>query len=88
MQFLDNVLVIGGEDKAVRSEMRTAQSELLLKHKGANFALYGDLGYIIVIATAGECLRVFAFNLRRSAQLQPLLEQFEVGPVAWFALRV
>ncbi|KAL3150158.1 hypothetical protein ABBQ32_000020 [Trebouxia sp. C0010 RCD-2024] len=78
MQFLDNVLVIGGEDKATRSEMRVAQSELLLKHKGANAALYGDLGYIIMIATAGECVTVFALNLRHSAQLQPLVGQFEM----------
>lgn len=88
MQFLDNVLVIGGEDKPVRNEMRVAQSELLLKHKGANVALYGDLGYIIMIATAGECVTVFALDLRHSAQLQPLVGQFEVGSVAWFSLRV
>ena len=88
MQFLDNVLVIGGEDKPTRSEMRVAQSELLLKHKIANAALYGDLGYIIMIATAGECIAVFALNLCQSAQLQPLVGQFEVGLVAWFALRV
>ena len=44
MQFLDNILVIGGKDKPVRSEMRVAQSELFLKHKGAKAALYGDLG--------------------------------------------
>ena len=62
MQFLDNVLVIGGEDKATRSEMCVAQSELL-KYKGANAALYGDLGYIIMIATAGECVTVYALNL-------------------------
>ena len=43
MQFLDNILVIGGKDKPVRSEMRVAQSELFLKHKGAKAALYGDL---------------------------------------------
>ena len=64
--------------------MRVAQSELLLKHKGANAALYGDLGYIIMIATAGECVSVFSLNIRLSAQLQPLVAQFEVGSVAWF----
>ncbi|DBA94012.1 TPA: hypothetical protein ACH3X1_001664 [Trebouxia sp. C0004] len=78
MQFLDNILVIGGEDKPVRSEMRVAQSELFLKHKGANAALYGDLGYIIMIATAGECISVFALDVRQGAQLQPLVEQFEM----------
>ena len=50
MQFLDNVLVIGG----------------------------GDLGYIIMIATAGECAMVFALDVRQGVQLQPLVEQFEV----------
>ena len=88
MQFLDNVLVIGGEDKSMRSEMHVAQLELLSKHKGANAALYGALGYIIMIATAGECVTVFALNVRHSAQLQPLVGQFEVGSVAWFALHV
>ena len=78
MQFLDNILVIGGEDKPVRGEMRVAESELFLKYKGANAALYGDLGYIIMIATAGECAKVFALNVRQGAQLQPLVEQFEV----------
>lgn len=81
MQFLDNVLVIGGEDKPVRSEMRVAQLELFSKHKGANAALYGDLGYIIMIATAGECVTVFALDVRQGAQLQPLVEQFEVHSV-------
>jgi len=81
MQFLDNVLVIGGEDKAVRSEMRAAQSELFLKHKGANAALYGDLEYIIMIATAGECVTVFALDVRQGAQLQPLVKLFEVRSI-------
>lgn len=85
MQFLDNILVIGGEDKPVRSEMRQAQSELFLKHKGANAALYGDLGYIIMIATAGECITVFALDVRQGSQLQPLVEQFEVGPVQFLS---
>ncbi len=78
MQFLDNILGIGGEDKPVRGEMRVAQSELFLKHRGANAALYGDLGYIIMIATAGECVTVFALDVRQDAQLQPLVKQFEV----------
>ncbi len=78
MQFLDKILVIGDEDKPVQGEMRVAQSELFEKHKGANAALYGDLGYIIMIATAGECAKVFALDVRQGSQLQPLVEQFEV----------
>ena len=86
MQFLDNVLVIGGEDKCMRSELYEAQSELFKKHKGAKAALYGDLGYIIMIATAGECLTVFALNLRQSNQFKPLVGELEVGLAACFAL--
>lgn len=78
MQFLDNILVIIGEDKPVRDEMCVAQSELFLKHRGANAALYGELGYVIMIATAGECITVFALDLRQDAQPQPLVRQFEV----------
>ncbi len=78
MLFLDNILVIGGEDRPMRGEMYVAQSELFEKHKGANAALYGDLGYIIMIATAGECARLFALDVRQGAQLQPLFEEFEV----------
>ncbi len=80
MLFLDNALVIGGEDRPMRGEMYVAQSELLEKHKGANAALYGDLGYIIMIATAGKCARVFALDVRQGAHLQLLVEEFEVRP--------
>ena len=58
--------------------MHVAQSELFSKHKGANAALYGDLGYIMLIATAGKCATVFALDARQGTQLQPLVEQFEV----------
>ena len=53
--------------------MHVAQSQLVLKHKGANAALYGVLGYIIMSATAGECVTVFALQLGHSAPLQPLV---------------
>ncbi len=49
MQHLNNVMVLGGEDKAVRSLMNIAVAELLEKHKGATAALYGNLGYIILM---------------------------------------
>lgn len=78
MQLLDNVLVIGGVDKPVRSEMYAAQSELFLKHRGIDAALYGDLRCIILIATAGECVAVFALDLCQDAQLQPLVKEFEM----------
>ena len=64
MLYLDN-RIISGEDRPMRGEMYVAQSKLLEKHKGANAGLYGDLGYIIMIATAGECAKVFALDVRR-----------------------
>lgn len=78
MLYLDNALVIGGEDRPMRGEMYVAQSKLFEKHKGANAALYGDLGYIIMIATAVECAKVFALDVRQGAHLQLLVEEFEV----------
>ncbi|DBB08149.1 TPA: hypothetical protein ACH3X3_008337 [Trebouxia sp. C0006] len=78
MLYLDNALVIGGEDRPMRGEMYVAQSKLFEKHKGANAALYGDLGYIIMIATAGECAKVFALDVRQGAHLQLLVEEFEM----------
>ncbi|KAL0034237.1 hypothetical protein WJX77_004781 [Trebouxia sp. C0004] len=41
-------------------------------------SLAGQTRYIIMIATAGECISVFALDVRQGAQLQPLVEQFEM----------
>lgn len=71
-------MVLGGEDKAVRSLMNIAVAELLEKHKGATAALYGNLGYIILIATAGEAVRVFALELGPEARLLLLIPEFTV----------
>ena len=81
MQFLDTVLVRGGEDKPLCSDMYGAQSDLFQKHTGASAALYGDLGYIIMIATAGECIKVFPLDVCQGTHLQPLVEQVEVCSV-------
>ncbi|DBB07141.1 TPA: hypothetical protein ACH3X1_011712 [Trebouxia sp. C0004] len=76
MQHLDNVLVVGGEDKPKRELMQKAVQELLDKHKGANAAVYGDLGYLILFATAADAVRVFALNLHQNARLEPLIPEF------------
>ena len=78
MQHLDNVMVVGGEDKPRRQLMPQAVQELLDKHKGSNPALYGDLGYLILFATAGDAVRVFALQLHPNASLQPLMPEFVV----------
>ena len=78
MQRLDNRLVVGGEDKPKRELMRKAVQELLDKHKGANPAVYGDLGYLILFATAADAVSVFALNLCQNARLEPLIPEFVV----------
>ncbi|DBA88244.1 TPA: hypothetical protein ACH3X1_016599 [Trebouxia sp. C0004] len=45
MQHLNNVLVVGGEDKPKRELMQKAVQELLAKHTGANAARVWRLGY-------------------------------------------
>ncbi len=78
MQHLDNVMLIAGEDKPQRHLMHQAVQDLLDKHKGANPALYGDLGYLILLATAADAVSVFALQLHPNARLQPLLPEFVV----------
>ncbi len=78
MQHLDNVMVVGGEDKPRRQQMPQAVQELLDKHKGSSPALYGELGYLILFATAGDAVRVFALQLHPNASLQPLMPEFVV----------
>ena len=78
MLHLNNALVVGGEDKPQRHLMYQAVQELLDKHKGASAALYGDLGYLILFATAADAVRVFALELCPGAMLQPLMQEFTV----------
>ncbi len=72
------MLLIGGEDISSCDLMRHAVSELYDKHKGANAALYGGLGYLILIATAAKQCAVFAMELGDDASLTPIIEEFEV----------
>ncbi len=74
---LSRRLVIGGEDRHLRSLMQKAVIELLHKHKGANATLYGGLGYLILIATAAKQCAVFAMELGDDASLTPIIEEFE-----------
>ena len=82
MQHMDNILVVGGEDKPKRELMQKAVQELLDKHKGANAAVYGDLGYLILFATAADAVSVFALNLCQNSRLEPLIPEFEVSHAA------
>lgn len=78
MVHLQRRLLIGGADKASRSLMQTAVSDLRKKYKGANAALYGGLGYLILIATAADCCAVYAMELGIDAPLTPIIDEFEV----------
>ena len=82
MHHLDIVPVIGGEDKPKREHMRKAVQELSDKHKGANPAVYGDLGYLILFATAADAVSVFALNLCQNARLEPLIPEFVMRQAA------
>ena len=82
MQHMDNILVVGGEDKPKRELMQKAVQELLDKHKGANAAVYGDLCYLILFATAADAVSVFALNLCQNSRLEPLIPEFVVSHAA------
>lgn len=76
--LVENVLLVGGEDKAKNADLDKAASELLAKHKGANASLYGDLGYILLIATAGQQCQLFGLCLMPNSELVCLIPRFEV----------
>lgn len=80
MVRLDNTQVIGGEDKANRRDIKRAAVELRSEHRGANAALYGRLGYLILIATAGNSCQVSAMELVETAEPVTLILEFEVRP--------
>ena len=62
---LDNVLVIAREDKPYRFQMTMAEGEQRDKHKATNAALYGKLGFSLLLASAGDHVKVFAKGLMR-----------------------
>jgi len=70
--LVENVLLVGGKDKATPRQLSNAVKELTDKHKGANSAIYGDLQYIILIATAGNTCQFFASDLHHGAKLVDL----------------
>ena len=55
--------------------VQVAQQEIFDKHKGSNASLYGRLGYIILMVTAGPLLAVHALELLpgASADRAPIL---------------
>jgi len=60
---LNGILLVGGEDKTLESHFDAAKSDCQSKHKGANACLYGRLEYILLIATAGDRIGLYAMKL-------------------------
>ena len=73
-----NINVIGAEDKPDVVQFDEAVRNLSAKHAESNAALYGRLSYIILIATAGSYMKVFAMPIAPNADLQLIVDSMEV----------
>ena len=58
--------------------LQLAYKECLDKHKGANAAMYGDLGYILLTVVAADKFGVYAMALDADSAVS-LVEPFKVG---------
>lgn len=76
--LVDNMLIIGGEDKPSKTQMAEADKDLIKKHVGSNVAMYGRLKYIILIGTAGADLKFNAMSISPGSGLQELFPAMEV----------
>ena len=76
--FLQNVMVVGGEDKASGAEMENARVELVQKHQASNMMMFGRVGYILLIATAGTWLQVEALPVGGAPRLTTVVPPFKV----------
>ncbi len=76
--FLQNVMVVGGEDKASDAEMENARLELVEKHQPSNMMMFGRLGYILLIATAGTSVQVEALPVGGAPRLTTVVPRFQV----------
>ncbi|CAL8467592.1 g7130 [Coccomyxa elongata] len=74
-----NINIIGTEDKPDVLQLGQAEKDLLSKHAGSNAALHGRLSYIMLIATAGSYMKVFAMPIVPNATLQVVVDKMEVA---------
>ena len=75
---LSRRLLIGGELGTSRYHMQKAATNLFYKHHEADAALYGGLGYLILIATAANHCAVYAMEMGKMAHLTRIIDEFEV----------
>ena len=76
--YLQNVMIVGGEDKASYAELADACRDLLQKHQPCNMMVFGKLGYILLIATAGTRLEVEALPVGGAPMLTTIIAAFQV----------
>ena len=81
--YLQNVMIVVGEDKASYADMAVARKELLDKHQPSNMMVFGRLGYILLIATAGTRLEVEALPVGGASILTTIVADFQFqNPIA------
>lgn len=76
--YLQNVMIVGGADKASYAELADARGDLLQKHQPSNMMVFGNLGYILLIATAGTRLQVEALPVAGAPMLTTIIAAFQV----------
>ncbi|KAG5175349.1 hypothetical protein JKP88DRAFT_265861 [Tribonema minus] len=83
MVLLDGQLCVGGEDKTNKCDFQMAVNECSKKHNGANAAVYGRLGYILLVVKAGGDFGVYALPVNAAADMSPqvVLQKFSVNHV-------
>ncbi|KAK9828950.1 hypothetical protein WJX72_002982 [[Myrmecia] bisecta] len=74
-----NINIIGAEDKPNVAQFPEAEKDLQEKHAGSNAALYGRLTYIILLATAGPFMKVFAMPNMPNAEMLLIVDKMEVA---------
>ena len=64
-------------------DLQAAVKDAVEKYKAVNALTYGKLGYLLLLAMAGEVMAVYAMPLAESLtrhSLVPLVSPFEVTP--------
>ncbi|DBB07501.1 TPA: hypothetical protein ACH3X3_008965 [Trebouxia sp. C0006] len=74
--------IVGGVHRASDTDMEDARLELLEKHQPSNMMMFGRLGYILLIATAGTTIQVEALAVGGAPRLTTIVPRFQFGTMA------
>lgn len=80
--FLDNTMIVGGVDMASDGDMHLACTEMLESYQASNAVLFGRLGYILLVATAGTSIQVEAMPVGGASSLSTIVPCFKVSTLA------